>query len=43
MKSSRPFSLWRTFAVASIAIFLVSVDASGLYAAFPALRRAFPD
>jgi hypothetical protein len=34
-------SPWRTFA--SIVIFLVSVDATVLYAAFPALRRAFPD
>jgi EmrB/QacA subfamily drug resistance transporter len=33
---------WRTFAIASVAVFLVSLDATVLYAAFPALRRAFP-
>ena len=43
MKSSPPLSPWRTFAIASIAIFLVSIDATVVYAAFPALRRAFPD
>ncbi|HEY5951004.1 MAG TPA: DHA2 family efflux MFS transporter permease subunit [Kofleriaceae bacterium] len=35
-------SPWRTFAIASAAVFLVSLDATVLYAAFPALRRAFP-
>src|SRR5215207_10005480 len=35
-------SPWRTFAIASVAVFLVSLDATVLYAAFPALRRAFP-
>jgi EmrB/QacA subfamily drug resistance transporter len=35
-------SPWRTFAIASIAVFLVSLDATVLYAAFPALRHAFP-
>lgn len=33
---------WRTFAIASVAVFLVSLDATVLYAAFPALRHAFP-
>jgi EmrB/QacA subfamily drug resistance transporter len=33
---------WRTFAIASVAVFLVSLDVTVLYAAFPALRRAFP-
>lgn len=32
---------WRTFAIASTAVFLVSLDATVLYAAFPALREAF--
>jgi EmrB/QacA subfamily drug resistance transporter len=36
---SRP---WRTFAIASVAVFLVSLDATVLFAAFPALRSAFP-
>lgn len=35
-------SPWRTFAIASIAVMLVSIDATVLYAAFPALRRGFP-
>lgn len=34
---------WLIFAVASIAVFLVSIDSTVLYAAFGALRRAFPD
>jgi EmrB/QacA subfamily drug resistance transporter len=38
-----PSSPWRTFAIASAAVFLVSLDATVLYAAFPALRAAFPD
>jgi EmrB/QacA subfamily drug resistance transporter len=41
MPRSEPLSPWRTFSVAVIAIFLVSIDATVLYAAFPALRRAF--
>ena len=36
-------SPWPTFAIASVAVFLVSVDATVLYAAFPALRAAFAD
>jgi EmrB/QacA subfamily drug resistance transporter len=36
-------SPWPVFRIASIAVFLVSVDATVLYAAFPALRRAFFD
>jgi EmrB/QacA subfamily drug resistance transporter len=36
-------SPWPIFRVASIAVFLVSIDATVLYAAFPALRRAFSD
>jgi EmrB/QacA subfamily drug resistance transporter len=35
-------SPWPVFRIASIAVFLVSIDATVLYAAFPALRRAFP-
>jgi EmrB/QacA subfamily drug resistance transporter len=40
MTTPRP---WRTFAIASAAVFLVSLDATVLFAAFPALRGAFPD
>jgi EmrB/QacA subfamily drug resistance transporter len=36
-------SPWPVFRIASIAVFLVSIDATVLYAAFPALRRAFAD
>src|ERR1700722_17799389 len=43
MKTTQPLTPWRTFSVAAIAIFLVSIDATVLYATFPALRRAFPD
>jgi EmrB/QacA subfamily drug resistance transporter len=39
MTPQRP---WRTFAIASVAVFLVSLDATVLFAAFPALRGAFP-
>jgi EmrB/QacA subfamily drug resistance transporter len=35
-------SPWRVFSIASIAVFLVSLDVTVLYAAFPALRGAFP-
>ena len=35
-------SPWQTFAIASIAVFLTNLDATVLYAAFPALRSAFP-
>ena len=34
-------SPWQVFRIASIAVFLVSIDATVLYAAFPALRGAF--
>ncbi|MCW5802430.1 MAG: MFS transporter [Deltaproteobacteria bacterium] len=36
-------SPWPTFLIASSAVFLVSLDVTVLYAAFPALRRAFPE
>jgi EmrB/QacA subfamily drug resistance transporter len=36
-------SPWRTFAIACVAVFLVSIDATVLYATFPALRAAFQD
>ncbi|HVK72773.1 MAG TPA: MFS transporter [Kofleriaceae bacterium] len=39
---SAPRSPWRVFGIASLAVFLVSIDATVLYAAFPALRRSFP-
>lgn len=35
-------SPWPVFLIASIAVFLISIDATILYAAFPALSRAFP-
>ncbi|KVE63580.1 MFS transporter [Burkholderia vietnamiensis] len=35
-------SPWPVFWIASVAVFLVSIDVTVLYAAFPALRRAFP-
>jgi EmrB/QacA subfamily drug resistance transporter len=37
-----PATPWRTFAIASVAVMLVSIDATVLYAAFPALERGFP-
>jgi EmrB/QacA subfamily drug resistance transporter len=36
-------SPWPIFSIASVAVFLVSLDSTVLYAAFPALRRAFSD
>ncbi|HZV93587.1 MAG TPA: MFS transporter [Caldimonas sp.] len=36
-------SPWLVFFVASIAVFLVAIDSTVLYAAFAALRRAFPE
>lgn len=38
-----PASPWPVFMVASIAVFLVSIDATILFAAFAALRRGFAD
>ncbi len=35
-------SPWSTFWIASVAVLLVSIDATVLYAAFAALRQAFP-
>ncbi|MEC4595930.1 MFS transporter [Burkholderia vietnamiensis] len=35
-------SPWPVFWIASVSVFLVSIDVTVLYAAFPALRRAFP-
>lgn len=40
MKNISP---WPTFALASVAVFLVSLDATIGFAVFPALRHAFPD
>ncbi len=40
---SKATSPWPVFWIASVAVFLVSIDVTVLYAAFPALRRAFPD
>ncbi|UGQ48164.1 MFS transporter [Massilia endophytica] len=39
----RQASPWPTFWIASIAVFLVSIDSTVLFAAFGALRQAFPD
>jgi len=40
--SSTAVSPWPIFLIASIAVLLISIDATVLYAAFPALTRAFP-
>ena len=40
---ARPASPWPVFWVSSVAIFLVSLDTTMLYAAFGALRAGFPD
>ncbi|ULH17073.1 MFS transporter (plasmid) [Deinococcus sp. KNUC1210] len=37
-----PASPWPIFLMASIAVFLISIDATVLYVAFPVLTRAFP-
>lgn len=39
----KPLSPWSTFALASVAVFLVSLDATIGFAVFPALRHAFPE
>ncbi|WP_175923839.1 MFS transporter [Burkholderia latens] len=39
---TNPISPWPVFCIASVAVFLVSIDVTVLYAAFPALRQAFP-
>jgi len=40
---ARPVSPWPVFWVASVAIFLVSLDTTMLYSVFGALRAGFPD
>lgn len=40
---SSSISPWPVFCIASVAVFLVSIDVTVLYAAFPALRQAFPE
>ena len=40
--TTSPASPWPTFWIASIAVFLVSLDSTVLFAAFGALRQAFP-
>ena len=40
--ATAPTSRWSVFAVASIAVFLVSIDTTVLFAAFGALRSGFP-
>jgi len=43
MTPARPRSPWGVFLVASIAVFLVSIDTTVLFAAFSALRAGFPE
>ena len=38
-----PGSAWRTLAIAATAVFLVSLDGTVLFVAFPSIRRTFPD
>src|SRR5215475_6798804 len=33
---------WRTLAIAAIAVFMVSLDTTVLYVAFPSIRSSFP-
>ncbi|SAL35374.1 major facilitator transporter [Caballeronia peredens] len=40
---SSSISPWSVFWIASVAVFLVSIDVTVLYAAFPAFRQAFPN
>ncbi|MEX3960429.1 MFS transporter [Trinickia sp. EG282A] len=40
---SNSISPWPVFCIASLAVFLVSIDVTVLYAAFPALRRVFAE
>jgi EmrB/QacA subfamily drug resistance transporter len=42
-KAGAPASPWPTFWIASIAVLLVSIDTTVLYAGFGALRQGFPD
>ncbi|MFZ6654479.1 DHA2 family efflux MFS transporter permease subunit [Undibacterium sp. TJN19] len=42
MNMIKPINPWRIFALVSIAVFLVSLDATIGFAVFPALRMAFP-
>jgi len=37
-----PSSAWRTLAIAATAVFLVSLDGTVLFVAFPSIRRTFP-
>jgi EmrB/QacA subfamily drug resistance transporter len=43
LKPNLPSTPWAVFFVASIAVFLVSIDTTVLFAAFGALRTGFPD
>ncbi|MFZ6768722.1 MFS transporter [Undibacterium sp. Di26W] len=43
MNDARPGTPWPVFFVASIAVFLVSIDTTVLFAAFGAMRAGFPD
>src|SRR5262249_17117021 len=37
-----PVAAWKTLAVAALAVFLVSLDGTVLFVAFPSIRRTFP-
>ncbi len=41
--STSSISPWPVFCITSVAVFLASIDVTVLYAAFPALRLAFPE
>jgi len=41
-RSAIPTSAWRTLAIAATAVFLVSLDGTVLFVAFPSIRRTFP-
>jgi EmrB/QacA subfamily drug resistance transporter len=38
-----PAAAWKTLAVAALAVFLVSLDGTVLFVAFPSIRRTFPN
>src|SRR5215212_7776561 len=37
-----PSSAWKTLAIAALAVFLVSLDGTVLFVAFPSIRRTYP-
>src|SRR2546430_12035244 len=38
-----PAVAWKTLAIAVLAVFVVSLDGTVLFVAFPSIRRTFPD